>query len=63
MEFLKENLFHMAREKYPISIQYKGRLTEQELEYLEKFCDVCCFSVYMDGSATYCIRYRANKED
>lgn len=63
MEFLKENLLHMAREKYPIYIQYKGRLTEQELDYLEKFCDVRCFSIYMDGSATYHIRYRGNKED
>lgn len=62
MELLKENLLHMAREKYPISIQYKGRLSEQELEYLDKFCDVRCFSVFMDGSAVYNIRYRTNEE-
>lgn len=64
MEFLilKENLLHIAKEKYPIAIQYKGRLSEQELDYLEKFCDVRCPSVYMDGSALYSIRYKANKE-
>lgn len=63
MEFLKENLFHIARGKYPVTIQYKGRLSEQELEYLDKFCEVHCSSVFMDGSAVYDIRYKANKKE
>lgn len=47
-----------AKLKYPLSVQYKGRITESEMLELEKLCDVSCSSVYMDGSGYYTIRYR-----
>ncbi len=54
----KENLVHLAKEKYPVSIHYTGRLSEEEILNIEKTCDIHCPAVYMDGSATYSIRYR-----
>ena len=53
-----KELYKQAKEKYPVSIQYKGRLTIEELEELEKYCDVHAFSVYMNGTVVYSIRYR-----
>ena len=51
-------LIQQAKEKYPLSIYIKGKLSEKEIAELEKVCDIHCPSVYMDGSAAYCIRYR-----
>lgn len=51
-------LIQQAKEKYPVSICYKGRLTVEELNELEKYCDVHAFSVYMNGTVVYSIRYR-----
>ena len=51
-------LIQQAKEKYPLSIYIKGKLSEEELAEVEKVCDIYCHSVYMDGSAAYCIRYR-----
>ena len=62
MEIAKENLAQLAKDKYPVSIPYKGKLTEEELHELEKTCDVHCPSVYMDGSAIYSIRYKQSKK-
>lgn len=52
------NFVQMAKEKYPLSISYKGKLTEKELLELEKFCDIHCSSIFMDGSAIYTIKYK-----
>lgn len=53
-----ERIIKKAKEKYPISFQYTGRLYEKELADIEKECDVKCSSIYMDGKATYHIRYK-----
>lgn len=52
------DIINQAKIKYPLSIWYKGRLTEEDMESLEKSCDVRCSSVYMDGTGTYSIRYK-----
>ena len=51
-------IMNLAKNKYPVSIHYKGRFTEEEISELEKVCDIRCSSVYMEGTATYSIRYR-----
>lgn len=53
-----ENIIIDAEVRYPLSTYYNGRLTEEEMEYIEKFCSIHCPSVYMNGSATYHIRWR-----
>lgn len=54
-------LIEEAKVKYPVSIYYKGRLSEEDVSKLEKVCDVHCSSVYMDGTGMYSIRYRKDK--
>lgn len=58
MSDFAEEIIKLAKNKYPVSIPYKGRLTEEEITELEKECDVRCASVYMDGTGYYFIRYR-----
>lgn len=58
-----ERIIKKAKEKYPISFQYTGKLYEKELDNIEKVCDVKCSSVYMDGKATYHIRYRKDNQN
>ena len=53
----KKELAFLAKCKYPLSITYKGRLTEEEILTLEKTCNIQCSSLFMDGSAVYTIRY------
>lgn len=55
---LVEVLVNEAGSKYPVSIYFKGRLTEEQLSEIEKKCYVNCPTVYMDGSAMYSIRYK-----
>lgn len=55
---LINRLIELAKNKYPISITYTGRFTGNDMSELEKVCDVYCFSVYMNGSGSYLIRYR-----
>lgn len=52
-----EELIQKAKNKYPLSISYKGRLTSKEVAEIEKNCTIHCPSVYMDGTAVYSIRY------
>lgn len=52
-----QKLIEQAKNKYPISIPYKGKLTEDDINELEKVCNVRCSSVYMDGSGYYFIQY------
>ena len=53
-----EELIEKAKNKYPLSVSYKGRLTSTEIAKVEEYCTVHCPSVYMDGSAVYSIRYK-----
>ena len=55
-------LIQQAKEAYPVSIMFKGRLSKEQVKELEKTCDIRCFSVYMDGSAAYSIRYNPELE-
>lgn len=51
-----------AIDKWPASVSFHGRLTQEELDRLEEECEVKCMSVYMDGTGTYLIRYVAQSE-
>ena len=53
-----ERIIKKAKDKYPISFQYTGRLYEKELSDIEKECNVKCSSVCIDGTATYYFRYK-----
>lgn len=53
-----QKLIEQSKNKYPVSIPYNGKLTENDINELEKECDVRCASVYMDGTGYYFIRYR-----
>lgn len=53
-----KDLIRKAKEKYPISVYYEGKLSEDNLTILEKECNVHCIGLYMDGAGTYSIRYR-----
>ncbi len=57
-----ESLVEMAKNKYPVSVSYIGRLSEPEQSKIEENCDINCPAVYMDGSAMYSIRYRRSVE-
>ena len=50
-----------AKNKYPISISYIGKLTDNDTQKLEQFCDIKCLSLYMDGSAEYIITWKKEK--
>ena len=58
-----QELIEKAKNKYPTSIYYMGQLSEEEITVLDKVCDVKCPSIYMDGSATYSIRYKGRASD
>lgn len=58
-----QELIEQAKTKYPVSVHYKGRLIEEDINELEKVCDVRCSSVYMDGTGTYSIRYRKDNQN
>lgn len=47
-----------AKENYPCSYWYKGKLSEEEYSEISEKCDIHCSSAYMDGSATLSIRYK-----
>ena len=53
-----EKLKNLAKEKSPIYIHYKGKLSEDEVLEIEETCDIHSPTVYMDGSAIYSIKYR-----
>lgn len=54
-------LIEKAKNRFPLAISYKGRLTSTQIKELEKYCIIHCPSVYMDGTAVYSIRYRKNE--
>ena len=56
-----EELIAKAKNRFPLAISYKGRLTSEEVTELEKYCAVHCPSVYMDGTAVYSIRYKRSE--
>ena len=51
-------LISLAKDKFPLSVSYKGKLTEDELTEIEQYCDLHCSSIFMDGSAVYNIRHK-----
>lgn len=58
---LVNQMIELAKNKYPVSIPYKGKLTEEDITELERVCDVRCPSIYMDGSGYYFIRFRKDE--
>ena len=54
-----QELIESAKNRFPLSVSFSGRLTSTEIVVIEEYCTVHCPSVYMDGSATYCIRFKA----
>lgn len=63
MKNLSQNIIEHAKRLYPISLNYKGKFTDKQINEIAKYCDIHCSSVYMDGSGMYCIRYKAESED
>ena len=55
-------LAQLAKDAYPVSILFHGRLSKAQRDELEKTCDVHAMSVYMNGSARYSIRYKPGSE-
>ena len=53
-----QELIESAKIRFPLSVSFSGKLTSTEIALIEKSCTVHCPSVYMDGSATYSIRFR-----
>ena len=56
-----EELIAKAKNRFPLAISYKGRLTSEEMKKLEKHCIIHCPSVYMNGTAVYSIRYKRSE--
>ncbi len=57
-ESIVTKLIEDAKKRYPLSISYKGFLSDDENDELRKTCEVRNPAVYMDGSAIYYIKYR-----
>lgn len=55
---LLNSLIQCAKVRFPAGLTYHGKFTEEELKELEKFCEIKCPSVYMDGTAAYSIHYK-----
>lgn len=62
MSVLAKELVQRAVDKYPLGFEYKGRLSEEEINYIALYCDIKTFSLYMDGSACYSIRRNRAKQ-
>jgi len=58
-----EELIEQAKNRFPLTISYKGRLTSKEVIKIEKFCEMHCPSIYMNGTAVYSIRYKKEKHN
>lgn len=63
MSDIAKKLVERTIERYPLSFEYKGKLSEEDIEYIELFCDIKSSSVYMDGSCCYSIRRNRNIEN
>ena len=53
-----QELIETAKNRFPLIVSFSGKLTNLEIALIEKYCTVHCSSVYMDGSATYSIRFK-----
>ena len=53
-----QELIESAKKKFPLSVSFSGKFSTSEIAVIEKYCTVHCPSVYMDGSATYSIRFK-----
>ena len=56
-----QELIKKAKNKYPLSVSFKGQLSVEQISLVEKHCTIQCPSVYMDGTAVYSIRYRESE--
>ena len=54
-----QELIESAKNRFPLSVSFSGKLTNKEIALIEQYCTVHCPSVYIDGSATYSIRFKA----
>ena len=54
-----QELIDSAKNRFPLSVSFLGKLTNAEIALIEKYCTLHCPSVYMDGSATYSITFKA----
>lgn len=61
MDNIAKELVQRAVDRYPLGLEYKGRLSEEDINYIELYCDIKAFSVYMDGSCCYSIRRNRSK--
>lgn len=61
MSDIAEEIIKRAIDRYPLSVEYKGSLSVEDIEYIELFCDIKVPSVYMDGSCWYSIRRNRDK--
>lgn len=52
-----EEIICKAKEKRPVSVCLKGWMTSEEIEVIEEHCRISVPSIYMDGSATFYIRW------
>lgn len=59
---LSRNIIEHAKRIYPISLHYRGQLTDKQYYEIEKQCEIHCSSAYIDGSRMYCVRYKAGEE-
>lgn len=60
---LSQNIIEHAKRLYPISLHLRGQFTDKQYYEIEKYCEIHCVSVYMDGSGMYCIRYKPKSEE
>lgn len=60
---ISHNIIEHAKGLYPISLHYRGQITNKQYDEIAKYCEIHCSSVYMDGSRMYCIRYKAESEE
>jgi hypothetical protein len=56
------NLIESAKEAYPKNIIHVGKLSEKEIDKLEKHASVWKY-LYMNGSVKYIIRYNPRTND
>lgn len=54
---LAKEIIAEAKDKFPVSVCFKGSLSPEERELIEKECRIMTLSLYMDGSGSYYIRY------
>lgn len=57
-----EEVIRKAQERYPLSVTVREPLSEDDLTLIRQYCRVNCPSAYMNGEASYVIRYDGDRE-